>query len=489
MLLMRVCSSGSGSGWWTDRPPCLPAEIGFPVRYIGITGNYIPGKRMDRDERVRFSMSPAAWRDHRGKGLRIPAQVNDQWNFLLSTIWDQMIHLIIRFGGRLNEPVLASAVRSACDAEPLTIMRFCEGERPFFTMAPDSADQTYAVINATNPDAALRSLLREPLDPGNGPQARVRLIRSDKDLLCISVNHTISDAFGVKAFGSRIARLYHAQSGDSPFLPLENSHDRSFASVLRLFSRKEREAAMARFGGQESTWSVPVHTLSHGDPGYTVLRLSPAVLSHIKAGAALQGVTVNDVLLSAFSHALAMSVPESPDTVRPVLTSIDLRRYLSPDSFPSLANLSVAFEVPVTPDRGASFPAMVSRVHAAMTERKLGHAGIGAAERLCRDFSGGYESVKRSLSELEEETRNGRREKNPFFSNLGVIPESVLDYGEIPVAEAWMLPPVEYPPGFGLAASSCRGSLTLASGYCREALPEEEVRLILERMAAFLPDR
>lgn len=442
---------------------------------------------MDRDERVRFSMS-RPWRDGRGKGIRIPAQVNDQWNFLLSTIWDQLIHLVIRFGDRLNEPVLASAVRSACEAEPLTIMRFCEGDRPYFEMAPDAACRIYGVIQAADPEPALRSLLREPLDPATGPMARVRLIRSDHDLLCISVNHTISDAYGVKSFGSRIARLYHAQSGASPFLPLENSHDRSFRSVLRLFSRVEREVAAARFGGQESTWSVPVHTLSHDDRGYTVLRLSPAVLSDLKARAGLRGTTVNDVLLSAFSRALAMSVPEPPDTVRPVLTSIDLRRYLSPDSFPSLANLSVAFEVPVTAEPGVSFSAMVSRVHAAMDERKREHAGIGAAERLCRDFSGGYDRVKRDLRKLEEETWEGRREKNPFFSNLGVIPESVLDYGGIPVAEAWMLPPIEYPPGFGLAASSCRGSLTLATGYCRKALPEHEVEIILERMAASLPD-
>ncbi len=430
----------------------------------------------------------AVGRDEKRNRIRVPAQVNDQWNFLLSTIWDQMIHLIIRFGDRLNEPVLASAVRSACEAEPLTTMRFCEGDPPYFMTAPDSVDRTYAVTHTVDPDAALRAILQKPLDPATGPMAQVRLLRSDHDLLCISVNHTISDAYGVKSFANRIARLYHARSAAVPFLPLENSHDRSFGSVLRLFSPEEREVAAARFGSQQSTWSVPMYTLSHGDPGYSALSLSPAVFSDIKAGAGLRGATVNDVLLSAFSIALAMSVPEFPNTVRPVLTSIDLRRYLSPDAFPSLANLSVALEVPVMAEPGTSLSTVVRQVHTAMDERKRGHAGIGATERLCRDFSGGYDRVKRHLQKLEEETREGRREKNPFFSNLGVIPESVLDYGGVPVAEAWMLPPVEYPPGFGLAASTCRGSLTLSTGYCREALPENEVRLILDRMAGLLSD-
>jgi NRPS condensation-like uncharacterized protein len=427
-----------------------------------------------------------ARRHDRGTLQRIPATVNDQWNFLLSPIWDRMIHLVIRFSGRLNEPVLASAVRSACEAEPLTTMRFCEGKTPFFYPQTDTMDRIYACLPSDNPDATLRSLLTVPLDPLTGPQARIRLIRSDRDLLCISVNHTISDAYGVKSFGSRIARLYCARSAASPFLASCGSQDRSLRSVLRLFSTAEREDALVRYGEQVSSWSLPLHSMSNRDPGYSVIRLNPDVLESLKFRARGNGTTVNDLLLSAFSLALAERVPELRKRALPVLTSIDLRRYLSPDSFPSLANLSVAFDIPVTAGPGASFSTVVHQVHTVMAERKLGHAGIGAAERLCSNFSGGYEPVKRHLLNIAAETRNGRREKNPFFSNLGIIPESVLGYGGVPVEEAWMLPPVEYPPGFGLAASTCRGSLCLASGYCREALPEEEVGMILDRMAQLL---
>jgi len=33
---------------------------------------------------------------------RIPASVNDQWNFLLKMILDQMIHLVIQFEGAVD---------------------------------------------------------------------------------------------------------------------------------------------------------------------------------------------------------------------------------------------------------------------------------------------------------------------------------------------------------------------------------------------------
>ena len=54
----------------------------------------------------------------------VPASVNDQWNFLLKTVWDQMIHLVIRFEGQIDLPMLDVAVREALLAEPLSTAKF-----------------------------------------------------------------------------------------------------------------------------------------------------------------------------------------------------------------------------------------------------------------------------------------------------------------------------------------------------------------------------
>jgi NRPS condensation-like uncharacterized protein len=89
--------------------------------------------------------------------------------------------------------------------------------------------------------------------------------------------------------------------------------------------------------------------------------------------------------------------------------------------------------------------------------------------------------VEEKLFLRERELPNDRLVKKPFFSNMGVIPEGILAFG-MPVAEAFMLPPVEYPPGFTLAACTSRGSLTLSTGFCGEALPDDWVLGFLERM-------
>ena len=196
----------------------------------------------------------------------------------------------------------------------------------------------------------------------------------------------------------------------------------------------------------------------------------------------IHGITMNDLLLSSYILALAESAPVPEGTCNPVLTSIDLRRYLPPDRYPTLANLSVAFELPVIIPPKPSLPVLVRQVHDLMSECKSGHAGIGAAMLLCREFDSGFMHVEKELGEREEKTRTGLFGKNPFFSNLGVIPESVIDFG-VPVRTAWMLGPVEYPPGFGLAACTCRERLTLSAGFSGDALGREWVDSLLSSVA------
>jgi len=394
-----------------------------------------------------------------------------------------MIHLLIRFEVQCDEEALEAAVRLALESEPLTLMKFVEGSAPHFTAsAPDPGMPVYSLLRTPDLERTLANLLAEPVDPAKGPLARIRLLRSENDLLCISMNHTITDAHGVKSIGSLIARLYRAQVHHSRYIPVENPHDRSFGRIFSLFSREERELACRQFRDRQEVWNPPVRSLQRGSGSYESITLDTGEFTRIRQAAHNQGFTINDLLLSTFALALGDVAPPLPDTCIPALTSMDLRRYLPPDAYPSLANLSVAFEVPVS----LSEPGFTrSAVHAEMAKRKGGNAGIGAAENLCRKFGRGYFAVKHGLSRMERETRDGLLGKNPFIANLGVIPEGILGFG-IPVREAWMLPPVQYPPGFGLAASTCQGRLTLSAGYCRGSREEAQVSSILSSMARHL---
>jgi NRPS condensation-like uncharacterized protein len=390
-----------------------------------------------------------------------------------------MIHLVIRFEGRIDLPILAMAVEEALLAEPLSTAKFTLGEPPYFEPAcPDPGMPAFALIRTGDLDHALGEVLAAPLDPLKGPMVRIRLLRSDSDLLCISFNHTITDAFGVKSFGSLIARLYRSGTGERDYRPMGNSHDRSFNGIFSFLSPTECGEASGRLRTWQGAWKIPFRSLRTGNRQYATRTLEKELFSRMRQYTRIHGITVNDLLLSSYILALAESAPVPEGTCNPVLTSIDLRRYLSPDMYPTLANLSVAFELPVILPQKPSLPVIVRQVHDLMSECKSGHAGISAAMLLCREFDPGFMHVEKERGDREEKTGEELLWKTPFFTNLGVIPEGVIDFG-VPVSTAGMLGPVEYPPGFGLAACTFRERLTLSAGFSGEAMGREWVESLL----------
>ncbi|MDD1706474.1 MAG: hypothetical protein LUQ12_05475 [Methanoregulaceae archaeon] len=393
-----------------------------------------------------------------------------------------MIHLVIHFEGHADDAIMDRAVKEALFTEPLTMARFIPGEAPFFEPADTDPEMpAWACIRTSAVENTLAELLATPLDPLRGPMARIRLLRSDDDLLCISFNHTITDAYGVKSFGSLIARLYRSGTCNGGYAPAGNPHDRSFDSIFSLLGDKCGEAS-GRLGKRQGAWSIPFKSSGTGKRQYATKTIDSELFSCIRHYARIHGITVNDLLLSSYVLALAESAPSPPGTCNPVLTSIDLRRYLSPDMYPSLANLSVAFELPVKIPPKPALPEIELQVHTLMSRCKSTHTGIGAATLLCREFQSGFRHVEKELACMEEKTRDGLLGKNPFFTNLGVIPDGVIGYG-VPVRTAWMLGPVEYPPGFGLAACTFRGCLTLSAGFSGEALEKDWVLSLLSSVA------
>jgi len=134
--------------------------------------------------------------------------------------------------------------------------------------------------------------------------------------------------------------------------------------------------------------------------------------------------------------------------------------------------------LPVIIPPDPSLPVLVRQVHDLMSGCKSGHAGIGAAMLLCSEFDSGFMQVERELGNRKEKTTKGLLAQTPFFTNLGVIPDSGIDFG-VPVRTAWMLGPVEYPPGFGLAASTFRECLTLSAGFSGDAMERQWVDSLL----------
>jgi len=420
---------------------------------------------------------------------RFPAPVNDQWNYLLSTIWNQTMHLVVILDGRLDEGRLRDSAERVLEAEPLLTCRFVEAIEPHWEAIPSFRPESIFSVAGQegDRDLALREVLTGKIDPGAGPQAHFDLVRGDTDMLIISVNHSVCDARGILHVSGLCARAYRAQGNNSGSFPSGRFPcDRSFHPLLSALSDEERAVARHCCDEQSAEWGMPWAPGARGSAEYSVRTIGPPLFGAVKAYSRSMGVTVNDILIAAFFASVRREIPHQEGRNYPVLTSTDLRRIHPGVRSPGVANLSVAFEVWLPAGMPGRPHDLVIAAHRAMDEKKRLRVGIGSAIRLEEMFSSGFDQVREHLLEAKHRSWIEGYPKNPFISNIGILPHSCVDFGHPQTMAAYIVPPVEYPPGFGIAASTFDSTLTLSCGFCDGPIAGRTVERVLTSMGEFL---
>lgn len=419
-----------------------------------------------------------------------PAPENDQWDFLLSTIWNQMIHLVIMVEGRLDEARLLHAMETALSAEPVLRCRFVESPLPCWEEPAVLPPATFfSMVRVDDAGEALRHALLQRIDPLIGPQARLTLLRGQDDIIVLSVNHSATDACGVRETAARIARAYRDPENRSfPTLQSHQAFDRSYDTILSAFTPEEKIVARKDYGEPQAEWGVPSIPGSCGSPCHLWRRIEGDLFRKVRSFSRSEKMTMNDLLLSAFFQSVSREIPHEDHRAYPVLSAMDLRRLVPGVSAPAVANLSVAIAVRLPADSTLSPLSHARETHRTMVERKRRLTGIGAAIRIQEMFGEGFHSVRHYLEDLARASRLDGYPRNPFFSNTGIIPPECTDFSGIKARCAFLVPPIDYPPGFSVAASTFRETITLVSGFCGDCLPKAVVGRVLSRMEEILRD-
>jgi NRPS condensation-like uncharacterized protein len=411
----------------------------------------------------------------------VPAAVPDQWNFLLSGIWSQVAHLVLRFEGPLDQERLGPAVERVVLAEPLLGSRFAEGGVPSFRPVEGLTLSDLLVSRPAGAGEPGKTFAIPGPDAVKGPMIRISHLSSGADTLVLSINHTLCDARGMKHIAALLARLY--RDPEAP-VPAPDPGSRGFSALLARFDPAVMRAARQAAGETSMIWGVPMGRARSG-PRFISRTLPPGVFDSVHAWCRARGFTLNDLFLAAYYDALSPFRGGASGPL-PVLSSMDLRQ-LAPGTIAECANGSVAFEVWIPPCDSPE--SLVEAVHSVMAMHKRDRTGLGVALRQEEDFAEGYSTVRTRLRELEDSTARADERMSPFFSNTGILSPEHLDFGGPGVRDACILPPVEYPPGFGVAVSTFSGRISLSAGFCSDALPGSQAEAILARMDAFIRER
>lgn len=440
-----------------------------------------------------MSSSPSR---HAGKH---PASAFDVANIHFSTIYDPTLHLVMQADGAFDACALETAVAAAGTMAPILASHYGEeddrgywqcsvGEKPAFSV--------HETEGSTDPNC----LPLASIDPFTGPQMDVRLCRSageEGDVLIISAHHGAMDANGLFQAAALCADAYRRIcSGKPPVFQGPMWESRGTDAIRAQFSAEELDAVYERESAFSDDWSFPFRDCPCGEVVWESFTIEADIVTALRAAGKETGVTLNDRILASYFCALIRvcgeAYAEAPSLG--ILGAMDLRRYLPVAPSRSICNLSVAYEISLSPACCSGMNSALASVSEAMHEMKEGKFGLGSTVLYERLYAGGAGAVKAFMDGIAEEYRLTGK-KNPFVSNVGVIPaaSTAFRHGEdgtsLEVTAAYMTTREAYPPGIGAYISTYRGEMMVTIPYCTDAHNAEDIRALSEAMQAALGEK
>lgn len=405
---------------------------------------------------------------------RVPFSVVDEAVYLLDNeVEPWSIQLEVRVAGTLEESRFRSSVAEALARHPMARARKATsrlGDRRFsweITPVPDL--DPVRVVDCADDDAldAVRADLQSISIPlVESPPLRIRLVHHpDGDLVMLNVKHAAMDGFGSIRVLRSMARAYWGLPDLLPDLELEATRDMRAALAAEDTPERARRVSTLLDKLKDEVHPPARLAVDGGTekPGYGFhhVRLSP---EKTKALSAVEGGTVNDVLLAALHMAIA---GWNDDHVVPskrigVMLPVNLR---PKEWWEEMAgNFSLNVRVATTEAERQSPEAVLRAVSDQSNRIKKGGTGASLIEVL-----GGLASLplwaKQSVAPLLSFS-GSRLVDSALLSNIGQVDEPPSfgpDAGE--TTEMWFSAPARMPLGLSMGTVTVGGRLHIAYRY------------------------
>ena len=364
---------------------------------------------------------------------------------------DQQITYVLEFSGLLALDRLQNALALVHGALPiLSSILQVKGTHFERVRIQDSKPQV-RVAACDNPREEIVRFTGAPCDPGREPPLKLLLLQNNgAHTLCLKIDHTVSDAGGLKYLVHLVATAYTRGVSSAAI-----NHDRGLRQVFRRFSplalaRAVRQANLPRPGAAlvDGPFQDETTFVEH-------VSLAPSQFGQVHKEAKQAGATINDALLAALYQAIfKQAMFRNSPTGYPVMVPIDMRRYLPERERGVVANLSSAVYPSLAEIPNESFQDTLERVKASMDRLKQQNPGLGA---LLLMAIGSVAGGKMMRDRYQLAAAHGSRFIN--FTNFGTIDSTGISFGDVPLAQVYGVGPIQYPPGILIALSTYQDTL------------------------------
>jgi NRPS condensation-like uncharacterized protein len=138
-------------------------------------------------------------------------------------------------------------------------------------------------------------------------------------------------------------------------------------------------------------------------------------------------------------------------------------------------------------DEASDEEMFLSKVHHTMDE--LRQNGSALVSIPCIEMSYGllpFRSAKRKFEEGYEEMVK-RRSLPPLFSEMGVLEEGRMRFGDIVPSDCYLTAPLAYPPLLIIGLSAYQGRFTLSIGFCAYGIDRGQIEKLFDLVDSKLP--
>jgi len=409
-------------------------------------------------------------------------EVWDNIHYSFARFNDHQVRGAIAFAERLDESRLKNALDlSAEHAYPLIRCRLADNPfRFFWEDAGFSSADMFLVEETKNMDASIQARLCSSIDERSGPQVKVSLLRGpESDTLCVNMNHMLADGAGFKEFLYSLSDIYSRLGGNADYIPSFAMGLRDTHQIVRSFSLFQRAAGrMKRYSS--SKYEKKIGFALEGNrcnPFVVTRRIERSEFLKVKAYAGMRGATVNDAFLAAYVRALH----KLADGYVPAVQCVnDLRKYLPGKKPAAFCNLTSDMPCAIGPDIGVSFDDTLRKVKAAMDEEKNKLGWLSQIMMLESLFFLFPHRIARYL------VLKNYRSPPIAMSNIGIIDNTRLLFGDAVITDAYMTGSIKYNPFLLLSLSTFSDSVTCCVGFHGTQADNEKIRTLLETIAGEL---
>lgn len=410
-----------------------------------------------------------------------------------NTFADMALHAVVDLPGRLDLSTLRNALACVANAELAVGARYMRRRLRSAWVIDPAPQWPLTEYHDVDPHLALKreaELISEPFKPAKHLPVTLRLLHMDRhDRLLIRISHLLADAGGIKTFLYSLAAACRKLREYPFWLPATGN------SGTRGMPRSLCSACFPHLGPvirgmvtdtisffPKRFFFVPMAATEAFTSCVAVLRVDSERLARLKQRWQPKGITVNDLLLTAFSRSLEKCFAGNPgqrERMGLVVTA-DLRRHLSPNDY--IRNMSSLRVLDLGKLPLPSPIAHLKRVARRTARWKRTKAGLGASLLAMACMGLLPDGLIRSLTRTALGRGLSLDGCRIALTNMGILDERKLDFGDGPCLGARLSPPVALPPLMIAGATGCAGTLSFSLGFRHPSLRKEEAERLLKEL-------